>query len=247
MARAPIRQQLAATVGLAGVAAAVHTAPALLAVPTGRAGQPAPFAGWGDPRRVALTFDDGPNPASTPHFLDALDRHGVRATFFLLGCMAVRAPQLCRSIVAAGHEIAIHGWTHRNLLRHGPLRTYAELARTRTLLTQLTGQTPTHFRPPYGVFSAGALLAAWSLGLTPVRWTCWGRDWTPSATEHSVLETVRRGLTGGATVLLHDSDDRRAGEPWRATLAALPYLLDECAHRGLRVGPLREHRLPIEP
>ena len=147
------------TVGLAGAAALVHTAPALLSVPTGRVDRPAPLAGWGNPQRVALTFDDGPNPASTPHFLQTLDHHGVQATFFLLGCMAERSPQLCRSIVAAGHEIAIHGWTHRNLLRRGPRRTYTDLARTRTLLTDLTGQTPTYFRPPYGVFSA----AAWAL------------------------------------------------------------------------------------
>jgi peptidoglycan/xylan/chitin deacetylase (PgdA/CDA1 family) len=193
---------------------------------------------------VALTFDDGPNPASTPRFLEALHRYRVHATFFLLGCMAARSPQLCRSIAAAGHEVAIHGWTHRNLLLRGPVATYADLARTRALLTRLTGQTPTYFRPPHGVFTTPALLAARSLGLTPVRWTCWGKDWTPSATPSSVLDTLQPGLAGGATVLLHDSDDEQAPQPWRSTLAALPGLLDECARRGLAVGPLRDHSLP---
>jgi peptidoglycan/xylan/chitin deacetylase (PgdA/CDA1 family) len=193
---------------------------------------------------VALTFDDGPNPASTPRFLEALRRHRVHATFFLLGCMATRSPELCRSIAAAGHEVAIHGWTHRNLLLRGPVATYTDLARTRTLLTRLTGQTPTYFRPPYGVFSTPALLAARSLGLTPVRWTCWGKDWTPSATPSSVLDTLQPGLDGGATVLLHDSDDEEAPEAWRSTLAALPWLLEECARRGLQVGPLRDHSRP---
>lgn len=226
----------------AGLVGAVHSAPALLSVSPGRWGRS--IAGWGDPRRVALTFDDGPNPASTPGFLDALRRHRVHATFFLLGCMAAHSPELCRSIAAAGHEVAIHGWTHRNLLLRGPIATYRDLARTRALLTQLTGRPPTHFRPPYGVFSTAALVAARSLGLTPVLWTCWGKDWTPSATPQGVLDTLRPGLNGGATVLLHDSDDERTPDAWRSTLAALPRLLDECARRGLRVGPLREHFTP---
>ena len=238
----PSTRRAAVTAAAVGLVGAVHTAPALLSISPGRWGRP--LAGWGDPQRLALTFDDGPNPDSTPCFLDALRRHGVHATFFMLGCMAARSPELCRSIAAAGHEVAIHGWTHRNFLLRGPAATYTDLARTRALLTRLTGQTPTHFRPPYGVFSTPALIAARSLGLRPVLWTCWGKDWTPSATPHGVLDTLRPGLTGGATVLLHDSDDEQTPNAWRSTLAALPPLLDECARRGLRVGPLREHLLP---
>jgi peptidoglycan-N-acetylglucosamine deacetylase len=234
---------VAGTAALAGAAAlasvaAVHAAPAVLSLGLG------PFAARGDPTRLALTFDDGPNPASTPHFLTVLDRYRVRATFFVLGCMAARAPELCRAMAAAGHELGIHGWTHRNLLLRGPLATHRDLARSRDLLADLTGQAPRYFRPPYGVFSTPALLAARSLGLTPVGWTSWGKDWTPSATPRTVLETARPGLTGGATLLLHDSDGGEAPDAWHATLAALPELLDECARRGLRVGPLRDSSPP---
>jgi peptidoglycan/xylan/chitin deacetylase (PgdA/CDA1 family) len=237
------RRAVVVAAAAAGTAALAHSAPALLSAWPASALRCAPFTGRGDQRRVALTFDDGPNPDSTPRFVETLSRYGVRATFFLLGCLAVRAPELCRSIVAGGHEIAIHGWTHRNLLLRGPRATYADLARTRVLLAGLTGQVPRFFRPPYGVLTTPALLACRHLGLTPVRWTCWGRDWTPSTTPASVLETVRPGLTGGATVLLHDSDGGEAPDAWKSTLDALPELLDECDRRGLRVGPLREHGL----
>lgn len=204
------------------------------------------LAGLGDPHRVALTFDDGPDPASTPQFLDALAARGVRATFFLLGSMLAKAPSLGRDLVAAGHEVAVHGWAHRNLLLRGPSATHDDLIRARALVAETTGQVPRFFRPPYGLLSAAALLAARRLDLTPVLWTCWGRDWTASATAGSVFDTVRAGLTGGGTVLLHDSDCTSAPGAWRSSLAALPHLIDECAARGLQVGPLAEHggRLP---
>ncbi len=75
-------------------------------------------------------------------------------------------------------------------------------------------------------------------------WTCWGYDWTQRATPGSVATTVLRSLTGGGTVLLHDSDVAAAPGSWRATLGALPWVLDQCRARGLAVGPLCEHGEP---
>jgi hypothetical protein len=74
-----------------------------------------------------------------------------------------------------------------------------------------------------------------------VLWTAWGEDWSATATPESVLRTVRRDLTGGGTVLLHDSDCTSAPLSWRSALGALPDLLDGCARAGWRVGPLSEH------
>jgi peptidoglycan/xylan/chitin deacetylase (PgdA/CDA1 family) len=228
-----------------GVAAAVHCAPALTALPRVRTRLFPRLAGLGDPDRVALTFDDGPHPDSTPHFVEALRARGVRATFFLLGSMLARTPELGRELVDAGHEVAVHGWGHRNLLLEGPGATYDELARAAEFIAGTTGSRPRFFRPPYGVLSLPALLAARRLELTPVLWSRWGKEWSRSATLGSVRETLTAGLTGGATVLLHDSDCAFASGSgsgsWRFSLAALPVLLDHCADRGLRVGPLREH------
>lgn len=199
------------------------------------------LSGRGRADHVALTFDDGPDPLSTPFFLRLLDARGIRATFFLLGPAAARTPGLVREMAAAGHEIAIHGWAHRPLLLRGPRSTYEDLARARDTVGEITGRPPRLFRPPYGVMTTGAHFSARRLGLTPVLWTCWGEDWTSRATPDSVHRTVTVDLDGGGTILLHDSDCTSAPGSWRNALGALPRLLDSCEQHGLRVGPLRDH------
>jgi peptidoglycan/xylan/chitin deacetylase (PgdA/CDA1 family) len=198
----------------------------------------------GNPGHIALTFDDGPDPDSTPAFLEVLAAHQVKATFFLLGRMLHAAPDLGRALVEAGHEVAVHGWEHRCLLLRGPRATQGDLTRARDLIAAATGEMPRWYRPPYGVLSSTALHAARGLGLTPVLWTNWGRDWEHRATPGSVLSTLTRDLAGGGTVLLHDSDCTSAPGSWRTTLGALPALLDEVHARGLTVGPLRDHFEP---
>ena len=202
------------------------------------------LAGYGDAGHIALTFDDGPDPESTPEFLRVLSDRGARATFFMLGSMVAKAPGLAAEVAAAGHEVSVHGFDHRYLTMRGPRATRSDLTRATELIADVTGQRPTLFRPPYGVLSGPALLTARRLGLTPVLWGCWGREWTPGASAASVLQTLAAGLTGGATVLLHDSGCTSPPGAWQAGLGALPALLDECDRRGLRVGPVAEHGLP---
>jgi peptidoglycan-N-acetylglucosamine deacetylase len=239
-----IRPSLARTaLGGLGLLIGAQIIPAAAAIqPVRRAFLPA-LSGVGDPRHVALTFDDGPHPLSTPRFLDVLANHDVHATFFLLGEQLARQPQLGAELVAAGHEVAVHGWDHRCLALRGPGATYDHLARARDLVGELTGRRPRWFRPAYGVLTTSALAAARRLGLTAVLWTAWGRDWTRRATPASVLATVTRGLDGGGTVLLHDSDVTAAPDSWRSALGALPGLLDACRDRAIRVGPLRDHHI----
>src|SRR5256885_309314 len=105
------------------------------------------------------------------------------------------------------------------------------------------GQRPRFFRPPYGVLSSGAVIAARRLGLTPVLWSSWGKEWAPGATADSVFTAVSAGLTGGATILLHDSDCTSPAGAASAALGALPWGLDECSARGLAVGTLADHGL----
>jgi peptidoglycan-N-acetylglucosamine deacetylase len=202
------------------------------------------LAGQGDPGHVALTFDDGPDPESTPEFTRLLAEHGVRATFFLLGSMVERAPWLAAEIAAAGHEIGVHGFDHRYLPARPPGAVRSDLRRATDTISRATGTRPRLFRPPYGVLSGPALLAARELGLTPVLWGAWGREWTPAATPESVFATLAGDLDGGVTVLLHDSGCTSPRGSWQAGLGALPLLLAECARRGLGVGPLGEHGLP---
>ncbi|MER5913124.1 polysaccharide deacetylase family protein [Streptomyces sp. NPDC001982] len=230
----------AAAVALPALAAA-HAAPVVSTFGPLRNRVMPGLAGRGRPDRVALTFDDGPDPLSTPFFLRALDERKVRATFFLLGREARRSPGVVRDIAAAGHEIGIHGWLHRPLLLRGPRATYDDFARARDTVGEITGRPPRLFRPPYGVMSTAAHLAARRLDLTPVLWTCWGEDWRARATPESVHRTVARDLHGGGTILLHDSDCTSAPGAWRSALGALPRILDTCAERNLSVGRLCDH------
>ncbi len=230
-----------AAVGSLALAAAAHAAPAALFLPPVRDALAPRLAGRGDPGHVALTFDDGPHHDATPLVLAVLRRHQVRATFFVLGEQLTHAPRLGRALTEDGHEVAVHGWDHRCLLRRGPNAVYDDLARTVEVVERHTGTRPRRMRAPYGVFTGPALLAGSRLGLEPVLWTCWGRDWTRRATPASVASTVIRGLSGGGTILLHDSDVAAAPGSWRATVGALPRVLDHCRAHGLAVGPLIDH------
>ncbi|HUZ55708.1 MAG TPA: polysaccharide deacetylase family protein [Streptosporangiaceae bacterium] len=228
---------LAATAGLA----VAHAGPGITAIRAVRIALFPRLSGSGLPDHVALTFDDGPDQAATPLFLDLLRERGVRATFFLIGSQVSKYPRLAADIADAGHEIGVHGWRHRYLPLRGPVATQADLARTKEIITATAGVEPWLFRPPYGVLSTAALIAARRLGLTPVLWNCWGREWTPGSTPESVYATLTGDLAGGATVLLHDSDCTSPALSWQAALGALRLLLDECGRRGLRAGPLGEH------
>jgi len=227
---------------MAGLAFA-HAGPGITGLPAVRARGFRRLAGQGDADHVALTFDDGPDPQSTPRFLQALDERGVRATFFMLGSMVEKAPGLAAEIAALGHEVGVHGFDHRYLTVRGPRATRSDLTRATDLIADVTGKRPALFRPPYGVLTGAALLTARELGLTPVLWRSWGREWAPAATPQSVVRTLVSGLDGGVTVLLHDSGCTSPAGAWQRGLAAVPPLLDECDRRGLRVGPLAEHGL----
>jgi len=192
---------------------------------------------------VALTFDDGPDPRSTPVFLEALDRLGWRATFFMLGSMVERAPSLAAEVAAAGHEVAVHGYRHRSELLRLPRAVAHDLVRSVDVISSATGREPRWFRPPYGSLSAGGVLAARRHGLRSVLWTTWGRDWRAEATPATVVADVARHLGPGATVLLHDSDCTSAPGSWRSALGALDPLEELFSGCGLAVGTLADHGL----
>jgi peptidoglycan-N-acetylglucosamine deacetylase len=226
---------LAAIVSLAG-----HAGPAATWLPWLRRAWFPSLAGIGRPSHVALTFDDGPDPASTPLFLDALDALGVRATFFVLGESACRHPRLTRQIRDRGHEVAVHGWTHDRPWLPGVRHDMRDVRRAAAAVSDLTGAAPRWYRPPYGILTGGRRVAAARAGLKPVLWSAWGQDWSARATAASVHATIARDLAAGGTVLLHDTD-RSARGRWQAALGALPALIGDCQASGWTVGPLEEH------
>jgi len=227
-------------VGAAAIAVA-HAAPALGGVsPVGVRFTPS-LVGVGRKGHVALTFDDGPDPESTPHFLDELDTLGWRATFFMLGEMTRHDPGVARAVAERGHEIGVHGDVHGNMLRRTPRHTSDDIRRAYASVVAATGVEPRWFRPPFGISSYASMRVARELGMSTVLWTTWGRDWRREATPDSVFADVTRRYVDGGTVLLHDSDCTSYPGSWRSALGALPRLADEFATRGLTVGPVGDH------
>ena len=202
------------------------------------------LAGRGRDDHVALTFDDGPDPRSTPVVLRTLDELDVRATFFLLGEAVDEQPSLVAELVAAGHEVAVHGYTHRSHLVRTPADVVDDVARAYDAVVLAGGATPLWYRPPYGAMAWASWTAARRVGLRIVLWTAWGRDWRAEATATEVTADAVRDLDGGGTLLLHDTDRTSAPGSWRATVDALPRIVGTCLERGWEVGPLADHGLP---
>lgn len=192
----------------------------------------------GVPRRlptaagVALTFDDGPHRDGTPAVLRELERAGVKATFFLVGEQVERLPALAAEIAAAGHAIGIHGYRHVLLLQRTPTGLRDDFARAADLIGQATGESPSLYRPPYGIFSLPALRLVRRLGWSPYLWSRWGRDWERRATATSIAAQATRGLRVGDVVLLHDADHYSSADSWRRTAAALPSVLAAISQTG---------------
>ena len=232
--------------GVGGLAAvgAWHAGPAVTKIEALRRRALPALAGMGRVDHVALTFDDGPDPASTPRFLDALDGLGWKATFFALGMMVERAPGLLAEASAAGHEIGLHGWSHRSLLKRAPGPTRDDLRRSFDKVAEVTGVAPRWYRPPFGLLTGSAWAQASRLGMTSVLWSAWGRDWRAEANPATVVADVAGGVLAGGCVLLHDSDCTSAPGAWRAALGALPGLAELFAERGLEVGSLAQHDHP---
>src|ERR1035437_9125823 len=182
------------------------------------------------PGELALTFDDGPNPAWTPRLLEVLASHDVQATFFLVGRYAQTEPALVRRIVAAGHLIGNHSWSHPNLARTGAGRVDEELARTSETLAQIAGAPIRYFRPPYGGGRPHVLREARRLGMVPVLWNAMTNDWAEPSAEAIAGRLTRfidrleqRGRA--ANIVLHDGNHRQLGADRNPSVTAAGQLL----------------------
>jgi peptidoglycan/xylan/chitin deacetylase (PgdA/CDA1 family) len=183
------------------------------------------------PEEIALTFDDGPNPAWTPRLLELLAKHDVKATFFLIGKYAAEETVLTRYIANGGHAIGNHSWSHPDLSRTWPGKVREELRRTKDKLEGITGKQVRLFRPPYGARRPDVLRAARAMGMEPVLWNAMTNDWSESSAEAiasrligKVERAARRGRA--ATIVLHDGGSRMLGADRGASIKAAEMLLE---------------------
>ena len=178
-------------------------------------------------KTVALTFDDGPSPESTPAVLDVLATFGIHATFFVLGEAVERSPDLLRRIVAEGHRVGLHGHRHRAFVLLSGREIREEIRRARGAIRRACPEAVVSpwMRPPHGFKSPGVLWAVAGAGFHLAGWSVDGRDYRETDPTR-VVQNILDALAPGAVVLLHD------GPGNAATVAALPLLLCALADRG---------------
>ena len=193
-----------------------------------------------NPLEAALTYDDGPNDATTEALLDVLAAHNARATFFMIGRFVRERHALVRRVHAAGHLIGNHTETHPWLAWQSEQVIREELQRCQHALEDTLGCAVHYFRPPHGARRPAVFRAAEELELKVVQWNAMGKDWQPIGSagilanlDRAFVRTRRRGV--GANVLLHDGSDRGMGADRSATVAVTATLLKRWAVEGVKV------------
>lgn len=185
-----------------------------------------------DARGVALTFDDGPDPKSTPQILDQLDAAGAKATFFVIGRKAEAHPELLAEISERGHALGVHSYAHPRLFSlYSPKKIRADIQRAIDVLQGITGARPTLFRAPIGHVSPAMAKVVRDMDLDVVGWSVRGVDGWSGAQPEVVANKIIRKLEDGVIVMLHDASER--GDFVPASVKALPAILETAKKRQL--------------
>jgi peptidoglycan-N-acetylglucosamine deacetylase len=227
-------------IGLAGVAAsaAVLSAGYQSMAPTGQwYGRTFTSLARGV-KKLALTYDDGPNDPHTMHLLEVLARHNVRATFFLIGRYVQQRPDIVGEIVKAGHVIGNHTFTHPLLTFRSAAEVRKELSDCRAAIQDAVGEQSNLFRPPFGGRRPAVLRIARELGLQPIMWNITGYDW--DAPPAAVIEKkVSSQIRGGDVILLHDGGHKQMGADRSQTVLATDHLITRYKSEGYHFVTIR--------
>lgn len=176
---------------------------------------------------VVLTFDDGVDEIQTPKVLDVLKKYEAKAIFFIIGEKAEKHPHLVQRIVAEGHKIGIHSYTHKPIF---PILAYDNMHKevwdTKEILEKITGETVDLFRPPFGVTNPNVGKVVEELNLRTIGWNIRSLDTNMSQDRLQVAERVSKKLTGRDIILLHD--DRQGSE---ILLEALLKNIEKLGHK----------------
>ena len=210
------------------------------ATPSSTFFRPVLVRGPQDGKRISLTFDDGPTGQFTEQVLDILREHHVPATFFVCGKNVEAHPNLLRRIVAEGHEVGNHTYSHPYFFFKSRRRMAEEIDRTQAIIEKVVGFRPNIFRPPYGARWFGLVPTLLQRSMHLIQWSATGYDWKKDAA--GITQTALRELKPGAIILLHDGQETRpASEIDRSpTAAALPSFIAGARQEGYTFAPLKD-------
>lgn len=189
--------------------------------------------------RAILTLDDGPDEDATPAVLDALDEAQARATFFVLASQLDDHAALAQELVERGHEVALHGYDHHRHDRISGAESRDDLMRGFDAVQEVVGVRCRWFRPPYGKMSEATAQTCRDLGMTPVYWSAWGRDWEDLGAER-IATVASEQLDDGGILLLHDSARHARRPSAAATAGAIPMIAASARQRGISLISLGE-------
>lgn len=179
---------------------------------------------------IALTFDDGPNEPYTSQILDILDLYGIKATFFIIGKNVEYYPQVAQNIVARGHVVGNHSWSHRELDVVVDLKEI-EIERAQATIENIVGVKPRLYRPPFGRKTPWELEKVHKLGMITVTWSVSARD-PAQPPANTIAQRIVRNTKPGAIILLHDGKGTIHGASRSKTVAALPEILETLQAQG---------------
>jgi peptidoglycan/xylan/chitin deacetylase (PgdA/CDA1 family) len=181
--------------------------------------------------KVALTFDDGPDPRFTPQILDVLSEYGVQATFFVMGARAEANPELTRRIIDEGHIVGNHTYFHPNLVEEGDVATLrTEVSRTEDALADIIGYRTKLFRAPYGFLYNELVEALGEMDYTVVGWSVDSLDWRERPAEETAYNVISNSGPG-SVILMHDGAESDGDRT--STVEALRQIIPALQEQGL--------------
>src|SRR6267154_143025 len=198
---------------------------------------PTYWRGRRDRNAVALTFDDGPSP-DTERILDVLAAHKASATFFMVGREVESFPGIAQRVVAEGHDVGNHSYSHTSYLFQRAAETQNQIRRAQSVIAETIGVRPLIARPPYGVRTLAYFRATRALDLQTVQWEVAGFDWK-RITPRQIADNVLRKTRPGSIILLHDGDSEKKVSR-KNTVEALPLIIEGLRDRDLQIAPLSQ-------
>ncbi|MGL4629149.1 MAG: polysaccharide deacetylase family protein [Cetobacterium sp.] len=183
------------------------------------------FSGNSNERKIALTFDDGPNDTSLPKILNLLKEENVKASFFFIGRNIKARREEVKRTYDEGHLVLNHSYTHSNFEKVSQDIIAQEIEKTNSEINNIIGVVPSLYRPPYGIKTSSGKLAAKKMGMDIILWNVDGEDWSSKKSVKEIIETQKKQTKNGSIILMHTQPDKYTS--YEALTVLIPYYREQ--------------------